>query len=343
MCFALLGIFFLNILAFSNFAWLQIIAKWWESRQVYKLEKVQQRKTGLEHTADKVRLKDWHLAMWGGVQKKSQILLISSELKLKYGNKIKYGKCSMSSLMGKNMHHLNSWHILPQTGCKNLEIFNTQLENPKQSDLTLKAAPLPCPLWPKLLWLLNQLPLDEALSHLHAPSSHTDPTLVASWSVQAVACRLHKLPVGAGYSEPQSQICLPLKTLARSVAPGVFNKWYCSSGFSNFVFVMGSLARMVSDCPVVGYLGLKHQFLQKVYSLRSSGSSSAMVEAQESQIDFKWRGLLRRRRKRGRSRQHFTLLLHFSWQLWVPLAVLITRCFTGVTWAASVQVWRDAR
>lgn len=134
-------------------------------------------------------------------------------------------------LQEKNMHHLNPWHILPQTGCKILEIFSTQVENHKHFDLALKAAWHSCPLWPKLLWLLNQLPLDEALSHSHVPSRHADPTLVANWSVQAVGCRLHRLPAGARCCEPQSQTYLPLKILARGVAPGVFNKWHRSSGF----------------------------------------------------------------------------------------------------------------
>lgn len=76
----------------------------------------------------------------------------------------------------------------------------------KQSDLTLKFVGLSCPLWPKLLWLLNQLPLDEGLSHQHVPSRHGDPKLVASWSVQA--CRLHRLPESAWCGEPHSQIWL---------------------------------------------------------------------------------------------------------------------------------------
>lgn len=43
-----------------------------------------------------------------------------------------------------------------------------------------------------------------------------------------MGCRLNWLPAGARCCELQSQIRLPLKTLARSVAPGVFNKWHCS-------------------------------------------------------------------------------------------------------------------
>lgn len=131
------------------------------------------------------------------------------------------------------------------------------------------------------------------------------------------------------------------------VLPGVLNHMSSTSGIdgldSDLLFVMGSLARMVSNSPVVKDLScwwkclfyalpvFKHQFLQIVYYLHSTDLCYAMLEARESQIHFR---LLSRRSKRGSSRQQ--LLLNWSWQLWIPLAVStawgFTRCRTRGLW-----------
>lgn len=68
---------------------------------------------------------------------------------------------------------------------------------------------------------------------------------------------------------------------------GVLHREYSTSGTAlDSNFVMG---RWVSNCSEVGFQ-------------RPVVASSAMVEIQERQTDFKWHGLLSRRRKRSRSR-----------------------------------------
>ena len=120
----------------------------------------------------------------------------------------------MTSVRGKNIHRLKHCHITvcPRQAVKSILILGDFQQSTgkcsKQSDLTLKLVWLSCPLWPKLLWLLNQLPLDEGLCHQYVPPRHTDPGLVASWSVQAKACKPHRLSGGARCGEPRFQMWL---------------------------------------------------------------------------------------------------------------------------------------
>lgn len=108
---------------------------------------------------------------------------------------------------------------------------------------------------------------------------------------------------------------------------GELHQKYSTSGpaplYSNFV--MGSLARMVSSCSVVGYLGWKTSCCRKfpVYI----AMAHPLQWWRFRKTEFKWHGPLSRRRKRGRSRQQSVLpsagSCGYLWLCWFPDALQV--------------------
>lgn len=126
---------------------------------------------------------------------------------------------------------LKHWDNLPREAVKSTLVLKdfqwSSGDHPERSDLPLKLAWLSGPLWPKLLWLMNQ----SATSWMSQP-----PACWPQAGCQLIStnkgCGLHKLPEGVvshvlGYS------CLSLERLpghARSTEPCVLMKWHWPSG-----------------------------------------------------------------------------------------------------------------
>lgn len=139
----------------------------------------------------------------GGCINTTRILLRNAELNHKmWWSQVKIREMQHDQHWGKEHSlylSLKHWDNLPREAVKStlvLKDFQWSLDHPKQPDLPLKLAWLSDPLWPKLLWLMNQS-ATSCISQPQACWTQADCQLISTNK----GCRLYRLPEGSGCYE----------------------------------------------------------------------------------------------------------------------------------------------